>query len=203
MKALILSALMALSFFCYSQKQSCLQIDIVLVGDLSGSVSGNETQVGEAFAAFVDRFELSNNGIRIGIVTFGNFAEIRSNLSSDKQKLKQICSNIPGAYGSTNLTNALEVAGNMLIEDTGIVNRQDVPKLIILVTDGEADDGTSAASLSEQLQRILNVGICGIMIENESSKESYLKSIVSPFCNQTVTGYVTLIEAMKSMDICL
>ena len=194
--------LIFISSCAFAQKQSCLQIDIVLVGDLSGSVSNNENQVRNAFSAFVDRFELSDIGIKIGIVIFGTDAKVMSQLSSDKVALKQKISEIPYASGSTNLKAGLYEASNMLVTNAGMV-RRDVPMLIIVVTDGEADDKEGAAYLAEQLQEMLGIGICAIMIENQSSAETYLKSIASPFCSRTVRGYNNLIEAMKQMDICL
>lgn len=184
-------------------KQSCLQLDIVLVGDLSGSVSGHEGEISQAFTAFVDRFTLSDIGIRIGLVTFSDAAVIISPLSSNKSLLKQKIQEFPYASGTTNLLGALEASYNVL-EDTNGILKRDVPKLIIIVTDGVPDDPVKAAVLAEQLQRILNIGICGILVEHSSSSGNYLDSITSPFCKSISTqNYEMLIETMKQMDICL
>lgn len=199
---LVLIVLLSVRIAYSQNKQSCLQLDIVLVGDLSGSVSGHEAQVTEAFEAFIDRFQLSDLGIRIGVVTFGSNSTIHTPLTSNKQKLKQVVLELGSADGTTNLTSALEAAFNIFQDPNDMIKR-DVPKLIILVTDGEADNKDQAAALSEQMQRILNIGVCGILINTGDNSESYLKSITSPFCNKTVTNYNFLVETMKQMDICL
>jgi len=184
-------------------KQSCLQLDIVLVGDLSGSVSGHEGEISQAFIAFIDRFTLSDMGVRVGIVTFSDAAVIISPLSTNKPLLKQKILEFPYASGTTNLLGALEASFNVLQDTDGILVR-DVPKLIIIVTDGVPDDPARAAALSEQMQRILNIGICGILVQHSSSSGNYLDSITSPFCRSISTqNYGMLIDTMKQMDICL
>src|SRR6185369_13881362 len=68
-------------------KAQCLKLDIMLIGDMSGSVQGNEQFVYNALSTFASRFELSEEGVKIGAITFDSSPKLISPLTANKQQL--------------------------------------------------------------------------------------------------------------------
>lgn len=109
----------------------CLQLDITLVGDISGSVDGNRHHVVEAFDGLIDRFE--NKDVRISIIAFGNYPYVLANYSYDNQYLKEQSKRILDLDlgASTDLTEAL-----MMAAANSFAGREGVRKVIVIVSDG-------------------------------------------------------------------
>ncbi len=105
-------------------------------------------------------------GDRVGIVTYGSYAQIVLNSTSDKQAIENA---VNGLYseGSTNAEAGLWT-GYQLAEknyDAGAVNR------VILCTDGVANNGeTSSEGILRQIEKYKNQGItltaCGFGMGN-------------------------------------
>jgi len=59
----------------------CLKMDIVLVGDLSGSCQGNEKFIGDAFISIIEKLEIGEDNVKVGIVTFNSWVGVHTPLS--------------------------------------------------------------------------------------------------------------------------
>src|SRR5580765_7016118 len=117
---------------CRSQ---CLQMDLILIGDFSASVSGNEVYISEAFQSFARKLQVSPDGIQIGVIAFNSDTYLISPLNDDPYDLnsriitlRQFESN-----STTNLSAALLSATELLTKG------RDVRKMIIIVSDGDVD----------------------------------------------------------------
>lgn len=114
--------------------------DIVLVLDTSGSMSGTSlTYTKTAAKKFVDQILGTSNSTKIAIVTYSSSATTSVALTNDKATLTTAIDGL-SAYGGTNIYNAMQTADTILQSSTA--NK----KAIVLMSDGEANEGTTATS---------------------------------------------------------
>lgn len=198
------------------ENPSCLQLDILILADLSASVYGQEIFIHDAVNSFVEKFELNENGIRIGLITFTGVATLETSLTSSKDSLQYAVNKITphSAFGSTNLSAALILALNEFI----INGRRDVMKMIILITDGEPDDKIDVEEKTILIKNMPKTMIWGIFVNggnsssllwnmyytmsNRPNGSEFLKKIVSPNC-YVESNYDNLVNELKKLDICL
>lgn len=174
----------------------CLEMDILLIGDMSGSVEGKEDFVIDAIEVFVESIETEENGIRIGVIAFNNVPSLVSPLYGNKQEIRDNVEQYGWfAHGSTNMSLAFQIAYNELSRD-----RQNVRKLIILISDGEATDKDDAENTVKEL-KMVNVGICCVLVRNDSSNPMFMKKI-SDGC-YVESSYENLAYELLKMDICI
>lgn len=195
MKTLLFTLLLALTSF---KTPSCLQLDLILVGDISYSVRGNEKFISDAFVSFIDRFELSEDGIQIGMILFNNGPYIISNLSSDKESLKNEGLKIRTLLSDngTKLFPALEASLQEFMTH-GYKNHR---KIIIIVSDGVIDDKQETIKTVNKLNQ-LGIQVCGILINTGGSDPVFLKRI----CNDcySESDYESLGKELEKLGICL
>lgn len=196
MKILIFSLLWL--FTIPPSVNGCLEIDIILIGDLSGSVDGNEYFVADAFDAFIDRFELSENTIRIGSAIFDDRIFILSELTHNRDKLLAgvnfMRNNKLG--GSTNMFGAAQWV-NYEFSNNG---RSDTRKMLIIVSDGAVNHPLGTKQSIEILRKN-NIEICGIYINTNSGNEDFMMNVSEPYCYVS-TSYETLVMELEKLDIC-
>lgn len=216
-KIILISICIVCSSFKEREKPiGCLKVDIMILADQSASVSGKEQFIHDAVYTFIDKFELSEEGIRIGLITFRNNAKLESHLSyyKDSLKIANNAINLKSAQGSTNLSDALILATQEFIDN----GRQGVIKMIILITDGEPDNEEEATQYANLFKSMPGTMIWGIFVKFEYNLKNigsmyklnfiytdgsdYLKSISSPNCFID-TDYNNLVEQVKKLDICL
>jgi len=178
---------MKLLFLVLCLWQDCLKIDIILVGDFSGSVRGKEAFIQAAFNSFIQGLPLSEDGVRLGVVVFSDNAEIVQHLTSERFQLDSL-----EASGTTNLSEALQLS-----LDEFNRNGRDVRKIIILISDGIPDDPDGAKLIASQL-KLVGVGICGILVEGGNNE--YMQEISSVYAK---SNYENLLEQIKQLSGCL
>lgn len=177
----------------------CLQMDIMLVGDMSGSVNGQEYQVADAFDALVDRLELSEDGIRIGVITFNTKVFVLTPQTSNKGSIKlHIDTGIRNrkAEQTTNLDAALQTAFILLSGG----ERPDATKLIILVSDASPNMMEPTYRTASQIKSMPGYAIFGVLIQNSETSEDFMAMISTIYVK---TNYESLVNTIKQMDICL
>ena len=144
--------------------------DIMLVVDISTSMlqpdfSTNMRQIDRmsAVKAVVSSFIEKRTEDRVGLILFGTLAYLQSPLTFDKQAVKNILMDTdPGMAGnSTSIGDALGLALKTLKDE-----KQKNNKVIILLTDGENNDGSlsmaQAISLAEKEGiKIYTIGVGG------------------------------------------
>ncbi|XP_061164208.1 von Willebrand factor A domain-containing protein 2-like isoform X4 [Saccostrea echinata] len=137
--------------------------DIVFILDSSGSVgSGNFEKTKEFFKAMVDGFQIGSKTVRVGAVPFSTSVHNTFQLTSfySKSALKSRISNIPYDSGSTNTAMAIRYARTTSF---GAYSRNNVPKLAVIITDGQSDGKSSTLSEAQLLRNngviIFSVGV--------------------------------------------
>ncbi len=167
--------------------------DIMLVIDISNSMlqpdfSSRQQRIDRltAVKAVVGRFMENRTEDRIGLILFGTRAYLQSPLTFDKEAVKEILLNADAgmAGNSTSIGDALGLALKNLKDEKDKSN-----KVIILLTDGENNDGSlsmqQAIELAEKEEiRIYTVGVgadatfLGLFsIQNNDLDEKSLKSL--------------------------
>jgi len=193
MKTLIL--LLSLLF----SKPDCLELDIMLVGDFSGSTDGHQSNTAEAFQAFANRFELRETGIQMGLIVFGSDCEILTPLTYDAVKLTTAITSLKSheQMGSTNMNLALQLSMVELSK-----GRPGVQKVIILISDGLPDYQEATLQTATQLKQMLGYTICTVMVNTANVDETLLTGIASEG-GYVRTDYENLISVIESLNICL
>lgn len=204
MKYLILILILFLfssSFTPTKRVNTCLQMDLILLADFSKSIRGQEQFIVDAMSAFVNKFDLSENGLKIGIVVFNTYTYTISRLTTDKkdllEKLKALSKN-QGNYG-TEMSKGFEACNLELFSETA---RPTYRKLIIIITDGDPDseDVKDAYHVATKIKN-MGVGICGVMVQDSSSRPTFLDSICLKNC-YVEADYNSLVDELRKFDVC-
>lgn len=194
MKLLILSFIMSM----YSPK-SCLEMDIIFLVDLSGSVAYHQDDIADALTGFINEFDLSNETIRMGIVMFGADATTLSELTSNKNKI----------YDAINFIRNNDILRVSNMYDGIIVSirefnkspRSFVPKHLIIISDGGVDTPMLCKEMLEQA-KLQDIAICTILANGMNVDESFLKDIASNGC-YVKTNYNLLVNEIKKLELCI
>ena len=142
------------------------EVDVIFVLDASGSIAKSQfDQILNFVRDMSGRLDIDSGKSRVGFMTYGSDPNIVFYLNTYQttQEVTRVIMNVPYIKGEmTNTAGALEmVRKEMMIEDAG--DRPLVDDIIIVITDGESDDG--AATIEEaRLTRdagatILSLGI--------------------------------------------
>lgn len=195
MKTLIL--LLFLSLFHVQPKNiGCLEMDIMVLCDLSGSVEGNEPFILEAVVGLINKTDVQEDGIRIGVMGFSNTPFTIAAISGNKKELLKTINEFDwSSRDNTYMAQALQVSYIDLLKD-----RQYVNKMIIIISDGLPSDRGETLSTIKQLNDI-NVGICGVLIKDQDSDASFMMAI-SGAC-YVETSWENLATELAKMDVCL
>lgn len=204
MKTLKIILFLFLLFQIKTLNSQCLQRDIMLVGDFSHSTNGYEDFIKEAFNAFIDRFDLSENTIKIGSIIFSDEAFLISKLSTDKEKLKSLVNTMDKKvmHGKTNIYDALSLSEIELSKN----GRKNIKKIIIIISDGDGNGPyfNYIPALVKIINDNPNIKICGILVDSESKNEILMKNISfnrGENCYYS-TKYEFLVDLLSQLDIC-
>ncbi|NJO64809.1 MAG: VWA domain-containing protein [Richelia sp. RM2_1_2] len=200
MKATLLILLLFFPVFSSyeeSKGTGCLQLDIMVLVDMSQSVSGHESFVKDAVGAFVNRFEFAEEGIKMGMVRFASDAYLITELTSNKTLFHRGMFTISDADGLTNMCDAFTIAANEFIKH----GRMGVRKIAIIISDGQPTAGGNALEAA-QVMKILGTTVCGIFIDAHMGQKEFLREISSEYC-YVESDYENLVNELEKMDICL
>lgn len=184
-------------------------LDIVLVLDTSGSMSGNKmTNLKNAANSFIDATAENNRGLeqdqqtRLAIVRFasGASAEQQLNYVTD-QNAQQYKSTINGfrASGATYAEEGLQQAQNVLDQN----GRADVQQIVIFFTDGEPNHGNGfdnevaadAVNTAHEMKQggtiIYAIGVMNgadASVTDDDGFNEYMNGVSSNYPNVTADG---------------
>lgn len=181
----------------------CLEADILFITDWSGSIDGHQSQVVRAADAFINGFELSPNGVKIGIMSFSGSAQIDCPLTANKAQLDTVLFGlrfrVPG--GDTKLNSALVNAPQLFNQSTIERDKTADMQIIIFMSDGDGTDNaaaiTSAKTLKDQGVIIFAIGIGDI----KDAPRKDLKNIASPDSYLEI-NYESLRKTLQGLDLC-
>lgn len=161
--------------------------DIVLVLDVSGSMAGTPMEeTKKASVNFIDT--ILEEDASIGIVTYDNSANRASDFSTNKTSLENIISGIYDG-GGTNIETGLREAHSMLSSSNA------KKKIIVLMSDGEPNDGKEgdalvayADEIKEDGVLIYTLGFFEDLGGYKSSAQQLMERIASDGCHYEVAN---------------
>lgn len=201
MKKFIILLLMSLMLYSSNSKaQECLQADMMILVDWSGSEQGHELEVATAAALFISELPVRHDMLRIGIVPFSNGIDTLFPLTGDKDLLlEQIAYwSAVGAAGGTYIEDALMISGQQLL------NQRMVPKIIIIISDGEIHDIDNAVVTKYRLKSMMPLAVFAVQIGRDNIKGDidYLIRLTGNADNVEIAEPLEILEALKKLSIC-
>lgn len=172
--------------------------DIVLVLDVSGSMSGTPmTETKKASANFINT--ILDEDASIGIVTYDDSSYMLSDFSVNKSSLTNAVSNIYDG-GGTNIEAGLAEARSML--NTSGAKK----KIIVLMSDGEPNEGKEGDALISYADEIKDDGIIIYTLgffeslgSYKSSAQILMEGIASDGCHYEVASADDLVFFFEDM----
>lgn len=165
--------------------------DIVLVLDTSGSMDGtplDETK--KASTNFVDT--ILEEDASIGVVNYADEANMASDFSNSKNSLDSVINNLETG-GDTDIESGLRAADQMLNQSSA------EKKIIVLMSDGEPNDGLVGDELISYADELKDKGICiytlGFFesLGDKTSAQSLMEKIASEGCHYEVSDADSLV----------
>ena len=147
--------------------------EIIMVMDISTSMLERDYRLNDKRISRMDAVKIAaynflqnRNNDKIGLVLFGTQAYLQAPPTFDNESVKNIILDMqPGMAGkSTSIGDAVGIAVQALDND-----KSDVEKVIILLTDGENNDGSITPAQALMLAKKSNVKIYTIGVGNEQS----------------------------------
>ena len=156
------------------------QLDVVVVMDESSSINADtEWPIAVQFLeAVVAQFDIQEEGVHLGIVTFSTVARIITPLSSNQGELLADIAAIDQSSQNTNIGAGIEL-GTQLLEG----GRSGVPSIMIVVTDGRPTEGdpTPEQALVEQVTIAHDSGLTVYAVApSDDNNPSNLEIIANP-----------------------
>lgn len=178
-------------------KTGCLNLDLILLGDVSASMVGKEQFIIDAFGSFVDKLDISENEIHVSLVLFSSTGKVVCKLTGDKVRLKEYIYTIESDQGGTMMTDGLYAAANELSTN----GRKGYNKIIIVVSDGMVNDVSASLNLATQL-KASGIHLCAIVINAPNSDRDFMRSLSSEFC-YVESDYQSLAQQLKNLNLCM
>jgi len=178
---------------------SCLQIDIVIVGDRSGSIKENLTIVADAIQAFSDQLDLGTGDINLSIVMFSSTSEVVVPLTTNRKIINKGIQKIrkEGYKTSTFMYGALQTAARELMNNSIFGHK----KMILVISDGNPSMHDETQILSLKIQQGLGAIVCGVLIITEETREEFMEELCTEGCFVS-TDYNRLIDTLRSFEYC-
>ena len=185
--------------------KGCLEADIIFLLDMSSSVRGYKSFIGDAVEEFSDSFTLSDDGIKIGFATFASVLGYTVQPTGSNGILESGIDTlrIVGADGGTGMSPAFAFAYNAFGQSAD--DRGKIPmRIVVCISDGELGDWESAIMWAKALKSYAGVHIYCINTDAEmSSGEDILIDIASSPTHYVASDYTSLTQAVKALDLCM
>jgi Mg-chelatase subunit ChlD len=189
--------------------QEC-KIDVVFCIDNSASI-GNYRKTAtnrnwESLKVFlqklVPQLNVASDKTRVGAVDFGDDAEVLFNLNKYSTESEVVAAMAELKYKgqSTNTTGGLFFARRMLTDPQSGIRGPEVPKVIILITDGNPTRALDTLIPEVNTIREAKIKIVGVGITKEVSKEKMLE-IVSSATYFVYTPRFEYLDSIKDLVI--
>lgn len=144
----------------------------MLLVDSSNSIGDGFKEVRHFLHAFVDRFNLKPNKVRVGLAQFSDrtYQEFLLGDYLDKGDLHQKLDGLIYRRGGTNTGQAL----TFIRENYFNLARKNVPGIAIVITDGESSD-----AVDEPAQRLRNMGVAIFVIRVGTGNMEKLRTVAN------------------------
>jgi Mg-chelatase subunit ChlD len=192
MKVLSCALLLAIAIMKSSvaDKQNCV-LDVVFAIDNSGSIGNwgppgvdneNWQKMKKFINDLVSQLNIGPDATHVGMLDFGTFPHQKFGMN--KHMSEADISTAVNAFKyrgeSTNTTGALRYAGIQLTDPQYGARGPEVPKVVVLITDGNPTVDKDTWEAAAAKVRGLTVRIVGVGITNQVSESTMLKIVTSP-----------------------
>ena len=178
--------------------------DLIFVMDSSGSIDpGAFVKQKEFVKAMIDLFDINSGKIRVGVVSYSNWAflEFHLNTYTTKEEMKNAISNVTHYRGDTNTGSTIGYMRDVMFRaEHGA--RPDVPRIAIVLTDGRSNDPLYTMKESE-LTRKAGVTLFAIGVGDDASTYELSRIASNPDKNYVfkVENYDALIKIRELLAI--
>lgn len=157
---------LSISFYYYDSV--CVgKTDLAFIMDSSSVSEGNFQETKSFVWDVITNFEISHNDTRVGVIRYSTRASVMFDFqfSADNNilLLKETFDNIQPAEGETKTERALQLALTDLFSAEGGSRPEDVPKILVVITNGRSESALAVARASMALKEnhvtIVSVGI--------------------------------------------
>ncbi|MDZ7726499.1 MAG: TasA family protein [Candidatus Campbellbacteria bacterium] len=118
------------------------EVDVMLVLDRSGSMSGDLGTMKTDAKNFVNTLMNSSSGAHVGVVGFGGSVNLRTGLTDDLSAVETAIDNVNGG-GGTDMTGGIDTA------QAELDGSRSAPDFMIVLTDGSPDSDSSAGNAAD------------------------------------------------------
>jgi len=177
----------------------CTKFDLIIVCDYSGSVKGYEEEIANSVNIFAKGLYIGENDTKLGIVVFSDYSEVFLPLTVDSIKIKGRLKDLymVGSMTTTNLSSALLSS----YEEFKLRGREDVKKIMLIISDGQPDQKIQTLEVANTL-KLLNIEICTLLISSQTVDEGLMKQLSSPNL-YFHTNYQDLLKTLQNINFCL
>ncbi len=184
----------------HTKAQNCIKADLMILIDWSGSERGHELELATAASLFVSELPVSEDQLRIGLITFSDGIDDIVPLTGDKEILMDDIASTATieASGLTYMQQALNLAGGYLI------NQRNVPKIIIIISDGEIYDIEKSSLEMTMIKSMMLVNVFAVQIGKHGKEEQFEKLVLltgNPH-NVEIALPLEILKALKKLNIC-
>jgi Mg-chelatase subunit ChlD len=208
MKTTYFIALLLLVRVVCAQPKDCRIADILFVTDWSASMSGNEHFISEAFEAILDTIDLSEDGVKIGFISFNSETYINSHITSNTQSLYDIAGELRNkrVSGSTQASQSLLFSDSLFFKSESERGYRPM-RILVFISDGMIDDHDASLDLFCYLKQ-QGIIVIGVQItDGYYTDESYFKKFFVPIVSGErfyfPSDYERLRETLLQINFCL
>lgn len=184
-----------------SVAQGCFKSNIIILVDLSGSESGNESKLANAVSSFAYGLKISDVGIKMGVIEFDSYPTVICPLSGDKDS---VINNISILYHT-------KAGGGTYIEDAILEaliyfqnDKRNATNIVIIISDGQIAYSEMGGVLLHKSNFNLNTFAIQITDDGEIDAEGYQKlvNLIQNPMNVSKSSHEELLKALNKLDLC-
>ena len=158
MKRILTSIVVSFWFSSYAQTNiPCLSADIILLVDMSNSMSGTENIVSDAVSTLVEGIPVEEHKIQFALVTFSDTAKIEIPLTSDFEFLLRRVSDHKNALARGSTTRIIPGISRSIEILRGSDNKYDHLQIIVVISDGDIAEKETIGKYLEVLHQKENI----------------------------------------------
>lgn len=176
--------------------RGCLKADVIVLVDISGSIDGYEDQVELALIGFVDGLDISDEGIHAGIIAFSSQGQTLCKLTGNHDEFDDTFKRVRSDNGNTLMKEGVVA----VMDEYSKRGREDAVKVVIVISDGAAQDQPEALQLLESFS-LINALVCSVLIKNTVSDSDFMKKVGGNCYLETDYGH--LYKELERLDFCL
>lgn len=173
----------------------CLEADIIILADVSMSIDGYEVFLNTAIVSFIDGLQITENGIRVGIISFAGSADVVVPITGDPDVVDDKFKKFKPA-GTTDMASGLMEVKN----EFRLNGREGYQKIVVIISDGDTKNIDECIAMVDAMMAE-NIMVCGVLILNDDSKDGFMARI-SGTCYLR-SAYQNLIVELNRLDFCL